>query len=481
MKVEVKKDQDVKCTMEVVIESEKVDQSYDRHLREAARNVAIPGFRKGKAPMRYAERYLNKALIMQQVLEELGPYAIQDAMTQEALTPLNEPSMEIVQFEKGKDLILKTSFEVKPEVQVDEYTGWEITQEKAEVLDDDIENTIKMMQDKAAQYADIEEDRGLEKGDFALVDFESFHEGQSVEKGSEKNYMMELKDDAFIPGFIDNLIGLKKGEHKDFQVTFPPEYPTELKGKPVDFKFNVISIKKKVLPELNDDFAKEVSKFGKMDELRAHVKEEFSKRIENQATAGVEEKIKEKLAAKITVTLPDTLISYEQGVIVDGMRRNVEAQGIPFEEYLKRQGINIAALVASVKPQAERLGKIEMALDAVAKKESLTIDDSEIEAKISEIAEQLRQDPAKLKEMLQKEGRVASLKYEMLKQKTLDFLVKSSKVTYVPPGSLKEEKVDSKQDHEAEASGEEKADSKQGHEAEASGEEKESETSKKES
>jgi len=442
MKVEVKKGQDSTCTLEVTIEAEQIDDAYGKHLKKAARSVAIPGFRKGKAPLKIAERHLNKDMIMQQVLEELAPPALQDAIEKENLSPLSEPSMDIDQFEKGKDMIIKATFEVKPEVELDEYTGFEIEQEKADITDEDVDKTLAMMRENAASLSVVEEERGLEVGDFSIVDFESSSEGEPLDGGSEKNYVMEVKEDMYIPGFVDNLKGMKKDEEKEFQVTFPENYEKEdLKGKKVDFKFKLIEIKKKSLPDLNDDFAKEVSKFETLDEFKQDIREQLIKKTDDQARAGVEEQINEKLIKKVDVPLPESLIAYEQDVLYNNLKRNFAAQGINFEDNMQKQNLDLSALKTSLRPQAESMGKLEMALEAISTKENIEVEDSEVDEKIKEIAGEIKQDFEKLKEMLQQEGRVAGLKYEMLKRKTIDFLIDNSRVSYVPPGS-KEKKED---------------------------------------
>jgi trigger factor len=439
MKVEVKKEQDSRCTVEITIEAEKVEESYAKNLQLAARNIAIPGFRKGKAPIKIAERHINKELLMRQILEELAAPALQETVEKENLTPLTEPAMDVVQFEKGKALIFKTSFEIKPEAEIENYTGLEITQEKPDVKEDDVEQTLKIMQENAAQLKDVEEDRGIRVGDFAVVDFESTAGGVPIDKGSAKNYLMEMKEDMFIPGFVDNLKEMKKGEERKFTVIFPEDYATELKGKKAEFAFKIHTIKSKVLSELNDDFAKEVSTSMTIKELREDLKAKIQKKVNDQALAAAEEKIADELVKKVNVSLPASLIAYEQEVVLGDIRRNFAAQGIDLFQYFKSQGKDVAQFMESLRPQAERLGKLEMALEAISNKENLSISEDEVEAKIKELAEELKSDVGKLKETLKKEGRMASLKYSMLKQKTMSFLVEKAKITYVKPEPEKKE------------------------------------------
>jgi trigger factor len=444
MKVEVKKDQESRCTVEITIEAEKIEESYAKNLQIAARSIAIPGFRKGKAPIKIAERHMNKELLMRQIVEELAPPALQETVEKENLTPLTEPAMDIVQFERGKDFIFKTSFEIKPEAVIEDYAGLEITQEKPDVRDEDVEQTLKIMQENAAQLKDIEEDRGIEVGDFAVVDFESTSNGVPIEKGSAKNYLMEMKEDMFIPGFIDNLKGMKKGEEKKFTVTFPEDYTSELKGKKAEFTFKVHVLKKKILSELTDDFAKEVSTSATIKDLREDLKAKIQKKVDDQAQAAAEEKIADELVKKVDVNLPASLIAYEQDVVLNDLRRNFASQGIDLLEYFKSQGKDVGQFMASLRPQAERLGKLEMALEAISKKETIAVSDDEVEEKIKELAEELKSDVQKLRDTLKKEGRLASLKYSMLKQKTMTFLRDKAKITYVKPEPEKKEDASTK-------------------------------------
>jgi len=451
MKADVKKEENSRCTVEITIEADRIDVGYAKHLSEAARNVNIHGFRKGRAPIKLVEKHINTALIMQKVLEELAPQAMQEAMEKENIIPIDEPTMEIVQFEKGKDFIFKTTFEVKPEIDIDGYLDLEVTQEKPDVKESDIEGTLAMMRENTAQVKDIEEDRGLEVGDMALVDFDSSHEGAAIENGSSHNYMMELKEDMFIPGFIDNLKGLKKGDEKEFQATFPDDYASEqLKGKTVDFHFRIHSIKQKVLSPLNDDFAREVSKFQTLEELKSDLASKLQGRIDDQARAQVEDKIADMLVQKVTVDLPLSLVDYQQDMVMDDMRRNFAAQGMDLDKYLKSQPGQEAAFKERVKPQAERMAKLELALDAISKKEKIAISEEEVDTKIREIAGDLKQDYRKLKENVSREGRIAGLKYAMLKKKVMAFLAEKARITYVPPAEKSEEAAEPEKEAVAE-------------------------------
>ncbi|MHC9540532.1 MAG: trigger factor [Vulcanimicrobiota bacterium] len=440
MKVDVKKGQDSTVTLEITIDSEKLEESYNKRLNEAARGITIPGFRKGKAPVRLAEKHLNKQILMSQVMEDCAIPALQDALEKENLTPLNKPSMDVIQLERGKDMIFKTTFEIKPQVELEGYAELEITQEKPDVKDEDVEGTIRIMQQNAAQLEEIKEDRGIEVGDSALVDFEGNIDGEPIPNGNAKDYVMEMKEDMFITGFIDNLKGLRKGEEKKFTVTFPEDYGSEvLKGKTVDFHFKIHAIKHKVLAELNDDFAKEVSTSQTLDELRAELRKKLQKKVDEQAIAQVEEKVADILTGKVTEPLPASLISYETQVLLDDMRRNFAAQGVQLESYLAQQGRDPMQFVAALKPQADRMGKLEMAIESIIRKENIEISDEEVDAKIKEISDELKQDFNKLKETLKKEGRIPSLKYAMLKKKTMDFVVGKAKISYVPAGSTQKE------------------------------------------
>lgn len=433
MKIEVKKEENSICIIEVTIEAARLDEAYDKHLEKAIRSVTVPGFRKGKAPAKVAERHINKSLLMQQVIEELAPQALQEAVDQNNMIPLTEPSMEIIQLEKGKDFIIKASFELRPEIEISDYEGFEIIQERAEIKDEDVDNTIKIMQENTARLNEIEEDRGLKVGDAAIVDFESSSEGKPIDKGNATNYLMELKEDMFIPGFVDNIKDLKKGDEKEFQVKFPDDYPSELKGKLVDFKFKVHTIKEKVMSEINDDFAREVSKFPTLQELKDDIKEKLAKKVNDQAESSVGEKIADLLIKKVDVEMPPSLIAYEQQNLIGDLARNMAAQGISLEEHLRKQNKSIASLIADFKPLAENMGKLELALEAIGRKEKIEIAEEEVDAKIKEIAGELKQDFDKLKATLKKEGRVGSLKYGMLKKKIIDFLIGKSKITYILP------------------------------------------------
>ncbi|MCL5774569.1 MAG: trigger factor [Firmicutes bacterium] len=435
MKVSVSNISETRKAIEVEVERERVDEFYEKTLAKTAKSVQIPGFRKGKAPRGVVERYIDKDLLMQDALKELIPITYDESLKQEKIFPMSDPNLEEYKLDDGKPLVYRISFDVKPQIEIKDYKGIEIEQEKAEITDKDVDDMLESFRKASARLVNVTENRGLQIGDLAIVDFESSSEGKPIKNGTAKNFLMELDTEKFLPGFLENVKNMKREEVKEFDVDFPADYPGEMAGKKVHFKFQVKEIKIKVLPEPNDDFAKEVSKFKTLEELRADLRKQLENRIKELTRGQLEAKILEKLLPQVTTAIPQSFVNYEINYLVNDILKQLHQRGMSIADYLKAKNQTEAQFLEELKPTAERLAKVELIIDAVSKNEMILVSDHEINKEIEEFSSGSKQDPAKVRSTMEKEGTLYNLGYHLLKHKVMDFLINNAKVAYVAPAA----------------------------------------------
>lgn len=421
MKVVVNENTQLERTIEVFVEARRVDQSFDRHLSDFIRSISIPGFRKGKAPRKIAERFANKEQLRRNVFEDVGVPAYQEAISQEKLDPVGQPSLELVQLEPGKDLIFKATFEVKPEVQLDasEYEGLEVEVGRLEVDEADVDRILEDMRKKHERTVAVEEERPLQRGDLAVVDFASRIGDEPVPNGAAENFSMDVDDSLFVAGFADNLVDMAIGEKKTFDVAFPAEYGNKsLAGQNVTFDFELKSIKKRELPDLDDDLAKEASRFSTLDELKADLRERLAANLRNE----LGNRALEKLATTREIPIPRAYLQQMTGFMIENQARQLAQVGISFEDFMKSRNMSIEQIVASVAPSAERMARAELIMDAIVRNEGLAISDEELHQEMHKYAESTGQDFDKVHEALHERGEAESLRRDVLRHKVIESL-----------------------------------------------------------
>jgi len=426
MKVVVSEVSPIEWSVEVSVEAQRVDQSFQKQLNQFARGINIPGFRKGKAPNKIVERYADPEHLKRTVFQEIGVPAYQDALQQQKFDPVGEPSLQLVQFERGKDLVFKATFEIRPTVEIEpeEYNGLEVELEHVSVGDDDISRVLDDLRRKHERTVAVEEARGLEKGDVAVVDFTSRVGDEPVENGTAENFSMDIDDHAFVPGFADNLIGLKVDEKKTFNVEFPESYGNKnLAGKDVTFDFHLRSIKKRELPELDDDFAKEASKFATTDELKANVRE----RLENNLRNEIGNRAMEKLARDKSLLVPRAFVTQMVQYMAESQARQMAQIGIPLEQFLASRNMTVERFVAELRPQAEQLARAEMISDAIIEKESLNISDDEVDDELRKFAEQTGQDYDAVRKAVDERNERETFRKDLLRRRVVLLLAEKSK------------------------------------------------------
>ncbi len=435
MQVTVTEKSPIERTLEVTIAKDVVEQAYEAAFRSATRHLSLPGFRKGKVPAVMARRHITDDSLAGTVLEDLLPRAFTEALDQENLEPLSEPNWDIVEKSRGQDMVFKATFEVLPTVEIKDYKNLEITQERPEIGEAQVEQVVERMRQGQAELLSVEEERGLQEGDIALVDFQSFENGQPLPRGNAENFPMELTPGNFVAGFLDNLCGMKAGEERDFAVDFPEEYASkDLAGKHVDFHFHLREIKIRRLPELDDAFAQAVSDCQTVEALRAQILERMTSQVQHEAEHGVADQIFQKLSEQITPAMvPPSLVvrqarRFTASVAQDLERRNQTLQGMlkqqgRSEEDWTRQAMNIGFGEAVM----------EILIHSLARQEGLEATEEDLDPHIEQEAARTRQSVSGVRRRMEEEGSVDLLKAHIVRHKVMHAVVDAAKVTYVPP------------------------------------------------
>ena len=411
--------------IEVTVEASKFDEAIKKVYFQSAKYFNIPGFRKGKAPMQIVEKYYGKEIFYEDAFNEVAPKALEEAVNENKLEVVSRPDIEVTQIEKGKDLIFTAVMQTKPEVELGKYKGIEIKKIEYNVTDEDIKNELAHMQEHNSRLITVE-DRPVEKGDTAVIDFEGFVDEKAFEGGKGENYDLEIGSNTFIPGFEDQVIGMKVDEEKDVKVKFPDEYfSKDLAGKDAVFKVKVHEIKKKELPKLDDEFAKDVSEFDTLEELKKDIKEKQEKANADKAKYETEDAVIKAVCAEMKVDIPDGMVESEVENMLKDIETRLSYQGLKLEQYLKMMGKTEEEMKKEYEPQAIDAIKSRLALEAVVKAEKIKVEEKEIDEKIEEMAKNYGKTADELK---QNENVKNYIKQGIESEKAVDFLVKNAKM-----------------------------------------------------
>ncbi len=440
--------EDNKVKLEVEVAAPEVDTALANAYRKVVKKVSLPGFRKGKVPRKVLESHFGPEVLHEDALEELVPPAYEQALEEAGIDPINQPDFELIQVEEGKPLLFNAVVEVLPEVELGEYRGLEAEQEEVEVDDIQVDHHLYMLREQNARLVP-REDEPAKDGDHVTIDFKGFVDGEPFEGGEAEDYSLELGSQSFVPGFEEQLVGVKPGEEKEVVVNFPEDYRNEdLAGKEATFQVKMKQIKEKQLPELDDDFVKEVSEFETLDEMKADLKEKMLKNAEEQSKTKLEEALIEKVSDNSEVKLPEVLVERQVDRMMSDMENYLRQQGLGLDQFLELSGKTREELREQNRPEAEKRTKANLVLDAIAKKEGFTVDDSELDERIAEIAETYNDQPERVKDIFEKQGRLPSLREEMRIRKAVDLLVENASITMVKPEHKKVETGGEEQEEE---------------------------------
>ena len=435
MQVNITETSPILRVFEITVEADRVDKAFNKAFKEALRHLALPGFRRGKVPAYMGRKHIPNQVLNGQVLEEIVPEAYQEALEQENIRPVSRPDYEVVKIERGEDLVFKATCEVIPAVDIKDYKEIEITQPRPEITDKDIDEAVESIRAGRAELVDMTEDRGLQEGDIAFVDFESFEDGKPVEQGSAKNFPMEMDPKRFVPGFLDNLYVKKNGEEAHFEVDFPEDYAKNLAGKHIHFDFKIHNIKVRQLPEANDEFAKLVSEFETMDELKANIRKHLEERVQEAADQATAEKIYVKISDQVAPELvPGGLVSMHASVYATNLRNELNMRRIKIEQWLKDNNLNAEEWQRRLVTIGFGEARMEIIVRAIADKEKIDVSDDDMEEVVAQEAKRMRQSQAYVWNHMEKSGTLELLRYSILRDKVTKMLVESAKITYCAPG-----------------------------------------------
>ena len=411
----------------IEVPAEQVNAGLDKAFKKVVKEINVPGFRKGKMPRQMFEQRFGTESLYQDALDFILPDAYANAVEEAGINPVDRPEIDIETMEKNKPLVFTAKVTVKPEVQLGEYKGLEVSQQDAEVTDEEIENQLKENQERFAELA-VKEDEAIVEGDTAVIDFEGFVDGEAFEGGQGNDYSLEIGSNSFIPGFEAQLIGAKSGEEKEVEVTFPEEYhAAELAGKAATFKVKISEVKSKELPELNDEFAKEIDpEVEGLDALRTKMKETLAAEKKANADAQLRDELVQKAAENATIDIPEAMVVSETDRMMSDFEQRLTQQGMNLELYFQFSGQDEAALREQMKTDAETRVRVSLVLEAIAAQENMVVSSEDIDAELEKMASQFNMDIDKIKTAL---GGTEMLENDLRMQNTVEFLVENAKIT----------------------------------------------------
>ena len=427
MSLQVEKLEKNMAKLTVEVPAEQFEKALTTAFNKNKSRYNIPGFRKGKAPQAMVEKMYGVEVLYEDAINEALDATYGDAVTESKLDVVSRPEIDVVQVEKGKELIYTATVAVKPEVTLGEYKGIEVEKASAEVSDEDIEAELKKVQEQNSRLITVE-DRAVEDGDQTVVDFEGFVDGTPFEGGKGEDYPLTIGSHSFIDTFEEQLIGKNIGEECEVNVTFPEEYHAkELAGKPAVFKVTVKEIKRKELPELNDEFAGEVSEFETLEEYKNDVKAKLSLTKQKEAATENENHVVDKVVENATMDIPEPMIDSQVNNMVNDYARRMQSQGLSLEQYMQFTGMTIDTLKEQMKPQAVKRIQTRLVLEAIVKAENITVSDEAVEKEIADMAESYKMEVAQIKEYMGENG-IEQMKEDLAVQEAVDFLVAEAKL-----------------------------------------------------
>ncbi|CAM4263755.1 trigger factor [Bacillus subtilis] len=423
MSVKWEKQEGNEGVLTVEVDAETFKTALDDAFKKVVKQVSIPGFRKGKIPRGLFEQRFGVEALYQDALDILLPVEYPKAVEEAGIEPVDRPEIDVEKIEKGESLIFTAKVTVKPEVKLGDYKGLGIEKDDTTVTDEDVQNELKALQERQAELV-VKEEGAVEEGNTVVLDFEGFVDGEAFEGGKAENYSLEVGSGSFIPGFEDQLVGLEAGAEKDVEVTFPEEYHAEeLAGKPAVFKVKIHEIKAKELPELDDEFAKDIDEeVETLAELTEKTKKRLEEAKENEADAKLREELVLKASENAEIDVPQAMVDTELDRMLKEFEQRLQMQGMNLELYTQFSGQDEAALKEQMKEDAEKRVKSNLTLEAIAKAENLEVSDEEVDAELTKMAEAYNMPVENIKQAI---GSTDAMKEDLKVRKAIDFLVEN--------------------------------------------------------
>ena len=424
-----------KLTIEV--SAEELEKALQAAYNRQKKDISIQGFRKGKVPRQMVEKMYGANVFCDEAANILLPEAYENAAKESGLDIVSRPALEIVQLEKGKAFIFTAEVAVKPEVTLDKYVGITVTKIDTTATDEEIDKEIASELEKNARTV-VVEDRAIENGDTAVIDYEGFCDGVAFEGGKAENHPLVIGSNAFIPGFEEQLIGKTTGEETEINVTFPEEYHSaDLAGKAAVFKIKVNEIKTKVVPELDEEFVQDVSEFDTIEEYKASVKEKVEARKAKEAKNEQTDEAIKKIVDKAKMEIPELMIETQSEDMINQFAQQMQQQGFSMQQYMQITGTTTAQLKEQVREEAINRIETQLVLEKIANIEGITVSDEELNEELAKMAEMYKMELEQLQSYMGAEEKEAMRK-DMAEQKTVEFIMSS--VKYRAKAKTKKEK-----------------------------------------
>jgi trigger factor len=426
MKVTVENLEKGKVAMEIEVDAASVDKAVQKAYLEVRSKVSIPGFRKGKVPKQIIEARYGKDFLMNEALEELVTKAYVEALQQEEIEAIDRPELEIINYKEGENLVFKAVVPTPPEVELGEYKGIEVKKEEHSFDPEQVDKQLQVYRERLSELVPSGEEAKM--GDFAVLDFEGFIDGVPFEGGKAENYQLELGSGRFIPGFEAQIVGMNIGDEKEISVQFPEDYHSEeFAGKPAVFKVKLKELKKKVLPELNDELAKKVSDFATLEELKNDIENKLKAIAQDRTEKEFRSKVIEAVVENASVEIPEVMVEQKAENLIKEFAQNIQQQGMSFEQYLSFANTTPEKMKEEIKPEAKNAVKADLVLKAIAKKEGFTVSEEELSEQLTQLGSRYNQEPEKLRQFMEMQGTLREFKDAILADKTVDFIVKEAK------------------------------------------------------
>lgn len=425
MSLQVEKLEGNMAKLTIEASAEDFEQAIEKAYQKNKNKLSIPGFRKGKVPRKMIEQMYGKEIFYEDAANIVIPSAYAKAVDECTEEIVSQPEIDVVQAESGKPFIFTAEVALKPDVTLGKYKGIEIDKADTTVTDEEIDAALDKERENNARTISVE-DRAVKDGDMAVIDYEGFVDGEAFDGGKGDNYPLTIGSNTFIPGFEEQLIGAELDKEVEVNVTFPEDYQeSTLAGKPAVFKCTVREIKEKELPELDDEFASEVSEFDTLAEYREDVKKNLIEKKEEEAKAEKEDKVIEAIIADAQMDIPEAMLATQQRSMADDFAQRIQMQGLSIDQYFQFTGLTKAAFLEQLKPQAEQRIKTRLVLEAVAKAENIEVSEEEYTAEIKKMAEAYHMDEDKVKEMIG-DFEQRSIKEDIRVKKALDLAVENA-------------------------------------------------------
>ncbi|MDB0440081.1 trigger factor [Clostridioides difficile] len=427
MKAELIKKEGNKVTLKITVDNNKFEAAVNKAYNKSKSKYNIPGFRKGKAPRIVIETQYGKGIFYNDAIEVLFPEVYPEAIKELDIDPIDNPDLDIEEISKDNGLVMVLNVEVKPEFELGNYKGIEVAKVENTVSDENVEAKLQEMVEKNARLVSVE-DKALEDGDTAIIDFEGFDNGVAFDGGKGENYNLVIGSNTFIPGFEEQLVGKKAGEEVEVNVTFPEEYHSEdLAGKPVVFNVKINDVKVKELSTLDDEFAKDTSEFDTLDELKADVRAKLEEEAKNKADAEIRNSVVEKVAENTEIEIPEVMVEHQIDNMLNELNYQLQYQGFGLQQLLEMTGRTMEELREERKEDAKKLVKSSLVLEAITKAEGIEATEEEFKAELEKMASAYNMEVEKIETTL-RDADKEDIKGQIKVRKTIDLLVESATI-----------------------------------------------------